>query len=120
MPNHESWTWIVAALPGIGDIGMQVPAGVITSPKLPDEFRARKLTAFIRIPEEQGVQIQLHPLMLHQIGAMGDECRIRSAAVALWAAATEDAAGKLTARWSPVAVPTPMEQSAVLKVLRDR
>ena len=120
MPNHESWTWIVAALPGVGDAGMQVPAGILTSPKLPDEFRAQKVTVFVRVPEEKGVQIQLHPLMLYQIGAMGDECRVRSAAVMMWAQASADAAAKLTARWSPVAVPTPDEQSAVLKVLRER
>ena len=117
MPNHESWTWVVASLPGIGDAGMQVPAGILTSPKLPDEFRARKVTGFVRIPEEKGVQIQLHPLMLHQIGAMEDECRVRAAAVVFWAEASEDAAGKLTARWSPVAVPT---QTEVMKVLRGR
>jgi len=116
--NGMAWTWVVGSMPGAGDVAMQVPGGLLSSPKMPDEFPARRLTLFRVSPEEGGTAVRLVPSLLSKLGAAPDEVRVRASSVAWWAPATEDCAGKLDAFWTPAAtveVPGPAVAAAVLR-----
>lgn len=105
--NGLRWTWIVASMPGVGDVAMEVPVDFLRGRHLPDEFTARRLTVFRLTPKQDGVgaDISMVAPMLVDMGAMGQECRIRSERLAYYAPASADAVAKLTQRWSPIARP---------------
>lgn len=101
--NGPKWTWIVAAMIGIGDVAMEVPHAVASSPrKLPDEFTARNLTIFHLEPAEKGgSNVKMASPVLHGLGTIEGLYRIRASTLAYWAMASADAIEKLDKRWTP-------------------
>lgn len=107
--NGGSWVWMVAVMPGLGDLAMEVPAGLLQGSRLPPEFTARRVTRFaVGAPDEHGEQpVAMQRPLLVQIGAMPVEVRMLSRRIAYFAPATADCAGRLTAYWSPPVLVAP-------------
>ena len=116
--NGPKWTWIVAAMIGIGDVAMEVPHAVTSggARKLPDEFTARNLTIFHLEPaEEGGSNVKMASPVLHSLGTIEGLYRIRAGTLAYWALASADAIAKLDKRWTPE--PLVKKPSAVDKAI---
>ena len=94
---------------------------MLDSPKLPDEFTARRLTKMAPKPLGPGqAKVVMVPWLGHCFRAVGDELRIRATAVTVYAPATPEAVRAVLEEREPSVVKPATEAEAQAEASRLR